>query len=327
MKMMTLTVILGVLLQVAAVSCLSFCPTVPSETLRNVVVTGNSVIVGSSSALYRLTPDLVEVESVMLDDPNRLLVASRTSDGFFDEDVLACGSARCVLSPISSFSDILWQGAILEPGEFNVLADLSLTDSGNLSVTYGTRQSLRLAIDRPSAITRGSLLESFHPPYTFIQYAEQRELSIFVSREFLTVFSNGGYQYFVVSINNEVVVTRLCLSDNGDQPSPLGIFASYFELELECADFESATAATCTFVDSEEPFGVETVLLTFHVLHSATFHICAFNLSEINEHMDQKFETCITGSGMSGIGRDIKEPCPTLLPQQIDSMVSIATSF
>ena len=213
------------------------------------MVAGNSVIVGSSSALYRLTPDLVEDESVMLDNPNRLLVASRTSDGFFDEDVLACGSARCVLSPINSFSDILWQGTILEPGEFNVLADLSLTDSGNLSVTYGTRQCRRLAIDRPSAITRGSLLESFHPPYTFIQYAEQRELSIFVSREFLTVFSNGGYQYFVVSINNEVVVTRLCLSDNGDQPSPLGIFASYFELELECADFESAIAAT--FVDSE----------------------------------------------------------------------------
>ena len=313
-----LTVTLGVLLHVAAVSCLSFCPAVPSETLRNVVVAGNSVIVGSSSALYRLTPDLVELESVMLTSPNQLLVADRTRNGMFGGTMLACGSARCVLSPINSFSDILWQGVILEPGDLNNLADLSLTNSGNLSVTYGTRQSRRL--DRSSAITRGNLVNSFQPPpYTFIQYAEQREPSILVSREFLTVFSNEGYQYFIVSINNEAHVSRLCLSDNGDQPSPLGAFASYFELKLECANFASATAAT--FVNSTEPFGVKAVLLAVQVIISDTFHICAFNLSEINERMDRKFETCVNGSGMSGI-RDREVPCPSLLPEQIDSMVS-----
>ena len=316
-----LAVTLGVLLHVAAVSCLSFCPAVPSETLRNMVVAGNNVIVGSSSALYRLTPNLVELESTMLpmNSPNRLLVADRTRNGMFGGAVLACGSPSCVLSPINNLSDVIWEGPVLDPGASDVLAAFSLTSSGNLSVTYGTRQSP----DRPSTITRGSLLNSFRPlPHNtmFVQYAEQRESNTRVTREFLTVFSNGGYQYFIVSIENEVHVTRLCLSDNGDQPSPLGTFASHFELELKCVSSESATAAT--FVNSIEPFGVETVLLAFQLTTSDTFHICAFNLSEINERMDQKFETCTNGSGVFGFIRDIQVPCPSLLPDQIDSMVS-----
>jgi len=197
------------------------------------------------------------------------------------------------------------------------LAAFSLTNSGNLSVTYGTRQSQ----GRPSTITRGSLFNSFRPPpHMFVQYAEQREPNTFVSREFLSVFPYEGYQYFIVSINNEVHITRLCLSDNGDQPSQLSTFASHFELELKCASSESATAAT--FVNSPEPFGVEMVILAFQVTTSDTFHICVFNLSEINDRMDQKFETCINGSGMSGFRRDRQVPCPTLVQEQINSMVS-----
>jgi len=111
MKMMRmLTVTLGVLLQVAAVSCLSFCPTMPSETLRNMVVAGSNVIVGSSSALYRPSPDLVEVESVMQGSPNRLLVAEGVTDGMLGGIVLACGTTVCNFSLINNLSDIFWQG-------------------------------------------------------------------------------------------------------------------------------------------------------------------------------------------------------------------------
>ena len=86
--------LLSILLHVAAVSCLSFCPQDSTDTLRNVVVTNDTVIVGSISALYRLTIDLVEVESVMTNSPNRLLVADRSRDGMFGGGVLACGSSR-----------------------------------------------------------------------------------------------------------------------------------------------------------------------------------------------------------------------------------------
>ena len=229
--------------------------------------------------------------------------------------MLACGSPHCTLSPINRLRDIVWQGPVLGSGDKNVLAAFSLTSNGTLSVTYGTRHSE----SRSSTITRGSLLNSFSPqPYMFVEYAEQRE----PTREFLTVFSNGGYQYFIACVDNEVHVTRLCLSDNGDQPSPLGTFGSHFELELKCASSDSATAAT--FVNSIEPFGVETVLLAFQATtsESDTRHICAFDLSEINERMDQKFETCINGSGMSGFRRSGEVACPILLPDQIDSMVS-----
>ena len=283
------------------------------------MVAGDNVIVGASSTLYRLNPNLMEVESVTLSmergRPNRLLVADRTTQGTFGGAVLACGSPHCTLSPINRLRDIVWQGSVLGSGDKNVLAAFSLTSDGTLSVTYGTRNSE----SRSSTITRGSLLNSFSPqPYMFVEYAEQRE----PTREFLTVFSNGGYQYFIACVDNEVHVTRLCLSDNGDQPSPLGTFASHFELELKCASSDSATAAT--FVNSIEPFGVEMVLLAFQATtsESDTRHICAFDLSEINERMDQKFETCINGSGMSGFRRDDEAPCPILLPDQIDSMVS-----
>ena len=175
-------------------------------------------------------------------------------------------------------------------------------------MTFGTRRNQ----NNPSTITRGSLLNAFRsPPYTFSEYAVQREPST-VERVFLAVFSSQGYQYFVVSIDNEATITRLCLSDNGNQPSLNSSFASHFELELQCAGSEAATAAT--FVNSTEPFGVESVILSFEVPTSDTVHICAFNLSEVNEHMDQKLETCINGSGVTGFTRDEEIPCSTLLP-------------
>ena len=304
-----------VLLHVAAVSCLSFCPQNSMATLRNVVVTNDTVIVGSSSALYRLTHDLVEVESMMLNSQNRLLVADRSGDGMFGGGVLACGSPRCTLSPVNMLSDTVWEGRILNPGRANVLAAFSLVNDGTLSVTFGTRRDQ----NNPSTITRGSLLNAFRsPPYTFSEYAMQMETTT-VQREFLAVFSSQGYQYFVANIDNEATITRLCLSDNGNQPSLNSSFASHFELELWCAGSKAATAAT--FVNSTEPFGVETVLLSFEVPNSDTFHICAFNLSKINEHMDQKLETCIKGSGDAGFTRDEGVPCSTLL-----SNVSVSVS-
>ena len=301
--------LLCTLLHVAAVSCLSFCPQNSVETLRNVVVTNDTVIVGSTSALYRLTIDLVEVESVMTNSPNRLLVADRSRDGMFGGGVLACGSLRCTLSPVNMLSNNVWRGRILNRGRTKILAAFSLVNDGTLSVTFGTRRNQ----DTLSTITRGSLLNAFgSPPYTFSEYAVQTEPSA-VQRVFLAVFSSQGYQYFVASIDNEATITRLCLSDNGNQPSPSNSsFVSHFELELQCAGSEAATAAT--FVNSTEPFGVETVLLSFAVPTSDTVHICAFNLSEINELMDQQLEMCINGSGDAGFTRDEEIPCSTLLP-------------
>ena len=298
--------LLCILLHVAAVSCLSFCPQNSVETLRNVVVTNDTVIVGSSSALYRLTADLVEVESVMINSPNRLLVADRS--GMFGGGVLACGSLRCTLSPVNMLSNIVWRGRIVNRGRAKILAAFSLVNDGTLSVTFGTRRNQNSS----STITRGSLLNAFgSPPYTFSEYAVQMELSA-VQREFLAVFSSQGYQYFVASIDNEATITRLCLSDNGNQPSPNSSFASHFELKLQCAGSEAATAAT--FVDSTEPFGLETVILSFDVPSSDTVRLCGFSLSEINERMDQKLEMCINGSGNIGFTRNEEIPCSTLLP-------------
>ena len=293
------------------------------DTLRNVVVTNDTVIVGSTSTLYRLTVNLVEVESVMINSrrPNRLLVADRS--GMFGGGVLACGSPCCTLSPVNMLSDTVWRASdILNTGETNVLATFSLVNDGTLSVTFGTQQEQ----NRPSTITRGSLLNAFgSPPYTFSVYAVQTEPST-VQREFLAVFSSQGYQYFVASIDNEATITRLCLSDNGNQPSPNSSFASHFELELQCAGSEAATAAT--FVDSSEPFGEETVLLLFDAPAptSTTVHICAFDLSEINELMDQKLEMCINGSGEAGFTRDEEIPCSTLLSNVSVSPYTLVSS-
>ena len=131
--------LLCTLLHVAVVSCLSFCPQNSVETLRNVVVTNDTVIVGSTSALYRLTADLVEVESVMINSSNRLLVADRSRDGMFSGGVLACASPRCTLSLVNNLSHTVWRGSILNLSETNVLAAFSLVNDGTLSVTFGTR--------------------------------------------------------------------------------------------------------------------------------------------------------------------------------------------
>ena len=73
-----------------------------------------------------------------------------------------------------------------------------------------------------------------------------------IMRKFLAVFSHENYHYFVVNVNRRTHVIRLCQVDNGNQASPFGTFASHFELELGCANSESATAAT--FDNSTEQF-------------------------------------------------------------------------
>ena len=304
--------LLCTLLHVAAVSCLSFCPQNSVETLRNVVVTNDTVIVGSTSALYRLTADLVEVESVMINSSNRLLVADRSET--FGGCVLACGSPRCTLSPVNMLSTIVWEGHILHPGETNVLAAFSLVNDSTLSVTFGTRRNR----DTLSTITRGSLLNAFgSPPYTFSETLVQREPPA-VQREFLAVFSSQGYQYFVVDMDDQATITR-------NRPACNGSFALHFELKLQCAGSEVVTAAT--FVDATEPFGEETVLLSFDTPTSDTVHLCAFNLSEINELMDQKLEMCINGSGNIGFTRDEEIPCSTLLQRVSVSAYNLVPSL
>ena len=104
-----------ILLALVLVHCSAqeFRPTNQNEMLRNIIKTDQHLLIGSSSSLYRISPDSLEVDgSITLTSENRLLVAD--NGGTFDDYVLSCDNNRCFLAEITDFSDIAWQ---LEPSD------------------------------------------------------------------------------------------------------------------------------------------------------------------------------------------------------------------
>ena len=102
----TATFLTFLLLNCAAVE---FAPN--DETLRNIIHTDEHIVVGSSSALYRIRPNTLMVdERLPLTAPNRLLVPD--IGGTYDGNILTCDNSRCALIEIVNFANVSW---LVEP--------------------------------------------------------------------------------------------------------------------------------------------------------------------------------------------------------------------
>ena len=77
----------------------------------NIVHTDEHIVVGSSSALYRIRPNTLSVdERLPLTASNRLLVPD--IGGTYDGNILACDNRRCALIEIVNFANASW---LMEP--------------------------------------------------------------------------------------------------------------------------------------------------------------------------------------------------------------------
>ena len=299
------------------------------ETLRNMVLSDSGLVLGSSHALRRLSPDLQVEQSTVLpaDQPNRLLVGD--PGGTYSGSVMACSRTDCELLDMGDLSHQRWQASnVLLDGSYNVHGLFVIGPNGSSVFTAALRNE-----EQVSRIFRGNLVNVGQASgQQFRTYAVQDETTRFQPREFLATFEHGGFAYLVNRLNrledltavDQIRVVRLCNNDSSSVVNP-GTFASYFEIQLTCSapqqtDVSPPTSAT--FIPSPNPFGADVLLVSATRDAGQQSLVCVYNISTIQQLMAEKFQTCSSGSGLAGLERETQHSCPTFTPQQIINSVS-----
>ena len=275
------------------------------ETFRNMLVTerGRSVVLGSNTSLRRLRSDhLSELQKVSLPEGqvNRLLIG-------VSESVLSCAGMRCALLDVSDLTIQSWEhSSTLLLGEKNADGLIFEGKYGQLVLTVALQNELQ-----PSSITRGRIAGVGSGVQEFDFIARQSERTSVVLRQFLLVFDNGEFSYFVSKFEEETRVVRICNNDT----TPDGDFASYFEIKLACGDLDTVpTAASYSSLD-------QTITLSV-VRGEIENFMCIFEISYINQLMTNKYDSCRAGLGSSGLSRVQTFPCVEFVGERLNNPVS-----
>ena len=306
-------------LLVSQAQSVQFSPEGNNETFRNLISSKSHLLLGTSSAIYRLDNNLVKQEKKILKAANRMLVTDYV--GSFRDSVLSCSSNNCFLAQITDFTNITWQvdpPFIRELGTDNVAAVFAPRANGTSDLTYGERARLNAG---SRLLAKGSLVNAgvSNVAHSFNRYAGREEGNRFDPLVYLTEFpqrfmvNDSGHVYFVVRPSDEETrVVRFCEDDAGI----LGAFASHFEIILKCGSHtDRAPSTAATFINITTAFNNRPTIIvsTNHVLgmNSMQLELCAFDIGYINFLMTQKYEDCITArnDAMAGFVRDGQLPC------------------
>ena len=305
----------------SAAQPLSFQPKSTFEQLRNALVVSkngeDSIYVGSSTSLYRLSSTLSEQAAytsltsfnamlLVLEQANRLLACQRDSCLLLDSTSLQNNQSVSPPDPTR---------LLVSLDEDNEAVLISSSSSG-ASLFVGKANALNNGDRLASAISRLSLTVSGSPALSAVVYLE--ESSVFRGRSFFASFQKNGFVYFVFSIEltpnaeRQVRIARICSNDTGAN----NIISTYSEIQLECnSGGSSGTYYSATMHDGQS--GVF-VLLTRHA--SSMNFICSFDLSTIDSAMDATFTMCLNGIGTVNFNRQGTLPCPTLSQDQKDAI-------
>ena len=291
-----------------------FSPEGDGETFRNLISAKSHLLLGSSNAIYRLDNSLIKQEKKSLGAVNRMLVTDYV--GSYRDSVLSCSSVSCFLAQVTDFTNITWQVTppfIRELGADNVAAVFAPRANGTSDLTYGERAGLNTG---GRLLIKGSLANvgAANVSQSFNSYARRDDGSRFDPLVYLTelplryMANDSGYIYFVVRPNEgETRVVRFC----EDDPGILGIFASHFEIVLQCGSHGNrapSTAATFINVNTIAFNNRPTIIVsTNRVLgmNNMQLEVCAFDIGYINFLMTRKYEDCINArnNALGGFAR------------------------
>ena len=302
----------------------SFSRRSSGEVLRNMIVVGPYVVVGSSTAVYALNSSLAQVGAVSLSTPNLLLVANDLSN-----QVLFCGNANCNLSPVGALTNSSWSHSwsslapvINTAATDNVAGALATDSQGNTVLVYGERE-----IRSSSALSKVELGRIVQDTYNYIGL--QTEINSQSLRVFLTSFNYNNFVYFVFQLNSSSSTTyqtrlaRVCGNDTGNNINgEMFQRLSYYEVELRCQGSPAASMATAAlFVPSSSAFNNDPTIIV-SLLISGNNYFCTYSLTTINNAMNQKYSQCVNGVGVAGLARTDTTLCISLSSMIIANTVS-----
>ena len=309
----------------------SFSRQSSGEVLRNMIVVGPYVVVGSSAAVYALNSSLAQTGAVSLSTPNLLLLANYTSNA-----VLFCGNANCSISPVGALTSPSWSYSWSTPAASviniastdNIAGALASNSQGNPTLVYGEREIP--SASRPSRVSLGRIVQA--PASTYSYVGLQSETSTQSGRVFLTSFNYNNFVYFVFQLRStntyQTRVARVCGNDTGNTISGENFQRlSYYEIVLTCqAPGQSSSVVSiptaASFLPSSSAFNYDPTILVSSVI-AGNNYLCAYSLTTINNLMNQKYNSCINGVGNIGFSRSGNTPsCVMVTPQAISSTVS-----
>ena len=228
---------------------------------------------------------------------SRLLLGD--PEGTYSGRVLSCLRTNCSLLDVNNIASHNWEVS-------NVLLVDGMTNAGGLFVRGREDTSvLTVGLQRNgkqvSRIVRGNLLNVGETSGQGFSVFNRQTEGFLYDREFLTIFQNDGFSYFVTKQgpDDEIRVVRVCNNDTSSEIANGG-FVSYFEIRLECGGSESVPTAA-TFLPSDQT-------ITLSAAQSQNL-VCVFKLFDIHQLMTQKYDDCTGGSGVSGLARSGTRVC------------------
>ena len=287
------------------------------ETLRNVLLTETgSLVLGSNTTLRRIAgSDLSVLQQVPLPQgqASRLLVGD--PGGTYGGRILSCSGMNCSLLDVNDIASQNWQDTnVLLEGEANARGLFVLGREGQSVLTVALENEVL-----PSFIIRGSLTGVGSSPQDFDVIIRQPDGTNLFNKEFLAVFENDGFSYFITKqeqqANNEARLARVCNNDTSASFANEK-FVSYFEIRLECGGSDTVPTAAA-FLPSDQ-----TITLSVTGGQSQNL-VCVYDLSEIHQLMTQKYDNCRAGVGSAGLARNTLFPCVEFDDVRLNNPVSV----
>ena len=295
------------------------------EEIRQMAINGADVLVATDESLYRLSNDLSEEQRKLIVPAmgTRLLLATNSGSGH--NVALICGMA-CRLVVADDIGRRVWPAVGSSPSPLVLNASATVKFTGLLrkgvrperyELTYAQNDfidRLRGGESVASRIVRGIIIRGRRNmpegnPDRYEITASQIELDPNQEREFIHAFARGGFAYFISVMSFpsglQARVARAYGSGSDDADARNGTFCSYIELALQCGDLNAVPTAA-TFISAPNAFGADAIVLAASMarLSEVRNRLCAFNLTRIDEMMDEKMLECADGIGMKGLARN-----------------------
>ena len=275
-----------------------------NDTLRNMLILSDgTILVGSTSRIYKLGSSLAEEMSIAISERNRLLL--QINDTGLSADILSCQENGCFLLDSQDLSNT----TVVSPTPTSVLFpgtdDIPGVFVGNRQL-FVARDNFQSIVSSLSKLSYTEVSSGTSLPLSID--GKQRETLQFISRLFLTSFQYHGFVYYVFVVTHhgmDLQVARICTNDTGASDSNIRVLTTYTEAELQCSQIVNINDVAATFVEyNGEPL----------ILVSVNNVICSFNVSYIDERMDNKLDNCKNANGLLNLVRDSqgsRTACPS----------------
>ena len=305
-----------------------FTPQANGESLKNLIATESKFLLGTSHAVYRLSSNLSQEERKTLQSSNRLLIADN-QNGTLNGTVLACDENTCQLLEAENLNNVKWEvprSTVLLSGGGNAVGSFSISVNSTSDITFGepaggnvARRFVKGALRNVGSINTDE----------FFKYATWDGDDSRDTVNYLNNFVYSDYTYFTIQpavSESNIHVIRFCQKDPGIMSGLARIFATRYEIRLQCGVQGTILSTTATYLPlSSGPL----IFLSVNSMSDPSdimTEVCVFSVNDINQRMLDKLSSCARGVGFVGFEGNLPEvPCPTHFTEgQIQTQISVS---